>query len=140
MLAEFVSLHHVDSVRLANASEQWPDGFVKIGEFVHKIEVTSTHGGRRLGKEYRDISEPKLDWDPVENWVQRADAIPHYLEETIAAKSRKNYGSLCWLVVYLNMDEYGIRHRETARVIAEIKARYSANFEAVSILWKGQLY
>jgi len=138
VLAEFVRLTLVDQVRLATASEQWPDGQVRAGDKTHNIEVTSTHGGRRLGEEYRGVQAATLD--PVKNWIARAESIPHHLNEAINAKAEKNYGSACWLVVYLNINEYDIRQAEIERVIATIKARYAAAFEAISVLWKQKLY
>jgi hypothetical protein len=58
----------------------------------------------------------------------------------VRAKSQKHYGSSCWLVVYLNISEYGIRQKETEEVIALVKAPYAMSFEAISVLWKGRLY
>ncbi|HWX83302.1 MAG TPA: hypothetical protein VNZ48_06855 [Xanthobacteraceae bacterium] len=138
VLAEFAFLTRVDSVRLADSSEQWPDGYVKVGGKAHNVEITSTHGGRKLGQEYRDVKEPTLD--PVTNWVARAESIPHHLDAAISAKSKKKYGSPCWLVVYLNINERDIRQTETERAIAAIKARYSESFEAITVLWKEKLY
>jgi hypothetical protein len=149
VLAEFIRLQPVESVRLARRSDQWPDGFVKLQGRVRKIEITSTHGGRKLGREYRGISAPTLaKLDPVSNWIARADSISKYLAEAIGSKSRKKYGSPCWLVVYLNINwpyAYDIRQRETTQVIAETKARYAGTFEAISILstvfdglWRGR--
>jgi hypothetical protein len=140
VLAEFIRLQPVESVRLASRSDQWPDGFVKLQGRVRNIEVTSAHGGRKLGREYRGVSAPTLD--PVSNWIARADSIPKYLDEAIGSKSRKKYSSPCWLVVYLNINwpyANDIRQRETTQVIAETKARYAGSFEAISILWNGQL-
>lgn len=138
VLAEFARLKASDSVRLAAPSDQWPDGFVKLQGQIHNIEVTSTHGGRKLGQEYRHVVEPTLD--PVENWIERANSIPKYLDEAISGKSQKNYSSPCWLVVYLNISEYNIRQIETEQVIAATKARYAAAFVDISVLWKGKLY
>ena len=138
VLAEFVGLMPVEEVRLANSSEQWPDGYVKLSGKTHNIEVTSTHGGRRLGKEYRELKAPTLD--PVSNWIARAESIPHYLDEAIGAKSRKKYGSAYWLVVYLNINEYDIRQKETELVIRSVKARYASSFEEISVLWKQKMY
>lgn len=125
-------------MRLAGPSEQWPDGFVRLDGRDHNIEVTSTHGGRRLGQEYREVTGPTMD--PVENWIARADLIPKYLDEVINAKGEKRYSSPCWLVVYLNISEYGIRQKETEAVIAETKVRYAHMFQAISVFWKGRLY
>jgi hypothetical protein len=136
VLAKFARLKEVDSVRLE--SDQWPDGFIKLQGQAYNIEVTSTHGGRKLGREYRYARGPTLD--PVENWIKRADSIPKYLDEAISGKSKKNYGSPCWLVVYLNISEYNIRQIETEQVITATKARYASAFADISILWKGKLY
>jgi len=79
-------------------------------------------------------------FDPVEDWVARANSIPKYLDEAISGKSKKNYSSPCWLVVYLNISEYGIRQPETEQVIAATQARYAAAFVDITVLWKGKLY
>ena len=138
VLARFAVRQPADDVRLAERVAQWPDGFVHIAGRTHNIEVTSTHGGRKLGKQYREVKGPTMD--PVENRVERAESIPRYLDEAVAAKSQKHYSAPCWLVVYLNIGEYGIRQKETEAVIAEVKKRYGRAFEAISVLWKGRLY
>jgi hypothetical protein len=84
------------------------------------------------------VKEPTLD--PVDNWVERAESIPHYLEEAVSAKSRKRYGSACWLVVDLSINGYGIRQRETEEAIRAVKERYAGSFEKISVLWKRQVY
>ena len=140
VFAKFVRLQGAESVRLAAASDQWPDGFMKFDGQIHNIEVTSTHGGRKLGEEYRKVTGSTLSMDPVENWVERANSIPKYLEEAIGNKAKKKYASPCWLVVYLNISEYGIRQKETEKTIAETKNRYASVFFAISVLWKGKLY
>src|SRR6266480_5077634 len=63
---------------------RWP---MKLEGQIYNIKVTSTHGGRKLGQEYRNVSGPTLD--PVENWVARADSIPKYLDDAISTKPRR---------------------------------------------------
>jgi hypothetical protein len=138
VLAKFTRLQSVDQVRLAAHNENWPDGLIQIQNCNFSIEVTSTHGGRKLGDEYRNLKGWRLD--PVEDWITRANSIPKYLDEAISGKSKKNYASPCWLVVYLNISEYDIRQVETEQVIAATKARYAAAFVDISVLWKGKLY
>ena len=138
VLAELVTLTAVERVRLADDPEQWPDGYVKASGKTRNIEITSTHGGRKLGDEYRGVKAQTLD--PVCDWITRAEFIPRFLEGAIRAKSEKNYSSACWLVVYLNMNEYGIRQRETEHAIEDIKMRYAGSFEAISVLWKQKVY
>jgi hypothetical protein len=62
------------------------------------------------------------------------------LDEAINRKSKKNCSSPCWLVVYLNISEYGIRQIETEQVIAVTNARYAAAVVNITVLWKGRLY
>ena len=138
VLSAFATAHEAESVRLAGSTEQWPDGYVKISGRAHNVEITSTHGGRRLGEEYRTVSGPTID--PVENWVARAESIPRHLDDVLRSKSEKRYSSPCWLVVYLNISEWGIRQSETEAVIAATKARYTDVFEAISVLWKERFY
>jgi hypothetical protein len=138
VLARFALTEKAERVRLTEQSEQWPDGYVQRDGRIHNIEITSTHGGRKLGAEYREVTGPTMD--PVENWVARADSVPKYLDDAIRSKSEKRYGSPCWLVVYLNISEYGIRQKETEGIIAQTKARYESSFEAISVLWKGRIY
>ena len=138
VLAKFARKRDVDAVRLTPHNEVWPDGYVKIQSNTFNVEVTSTHGDRKLGEEYRHVKG--WQFDPVEDWVTRANSIPKYLDEVIRNKASKNYGSPCWLVVYLNISEYDIRQIETEQVIAATKARYAAAFIDISVLWKGKLY
>lgn len=140
VLAKFAARIGADDVRLADRREQWPDGFVRFNKRTTKVEVTSTHGGRRLGEEYR---KPRsMRFDPVEHWNARADSIPGYLDTSIRDKVSR-YGarySDCWLVVYLNIDEWGLRQREIEQVIAETMIRYNDHFQEISVFWKGKLY
>jgi hypothetical protein len=138
VLAKFARKRNLAEVCLAPRNEVWPDGYIKFDGHIFNIEVTSTHGDRKLGEEYRHVKG--WQFDPVENWVARADSIPKYLDEAIRNKVGKNYGSPCWLVVYLNISEYDIRQSEIEQVITDIKARYAAAFVDISILWKGKLY
>jgi hypothetical protein len=140
VLAKFAARIGAHQVRLADRRDQWPDGFVRVSKRTIKVEVTSTHGGRKLGEEYR---EPRgMRFDPVEDWHARADSIPGYLDGAIRNKVGRYGGrySDCWLVVYLNIDEWGVRQQEVEQVITEIMIRYCDHFREISVLWKGKLY
>jgi hypothetical protein len=142
VLAEFATKRRVGQVRLAPPNERWPDGYVKIEDRTFNVEVTSTHGGRKLGDEYRRVegAQPVVEHDPVEDWVARADSIPKHLDEAISRKASRNYASPCWLVIYLNINEWGIRQEQTKQVIAGAIDRHRDRFENISVLWKGALY
>jgi hypothetical protein len=51
------------------------------------------------------------------NWVERAAAIPAALEKAVSRKAAKRYGSATSLLVYLNINDYGIRQTETEAAI-----------------------
>jgi hypothetical protein len=137
-LARFVRHKPVGEIRLAVPSVQWPDGYVKIDRTIENVEVTSAMmPGREMWKEHQ-IDNGTWSHDPVENWVKRADAIPGALEEAIRRKA-KRYSSRMWLVVYLNIPEWGIRQVEIERAIAEIKQRYANSFDQLFVLWKDKL-
>jgi hypothetical protein len=142
VLADFANLRCVDQVRLAAPKENWPDGYVKIRGRSYAIEVTSAHGGRKLGEEYRALKGKGLvvEHDSVEDWVARAESIPFFLEKAIREKADKcaqACSSVCWLVVYLNISEWGIRQYESEQVIAGLFRKYRERFQNLSVLWKG---
>lgn len=138
VLAEFIRLTKVEHVRLADRSEQWPDGYIRLNNKVHYIEATSHHGGRKLGDEYgKDANlAPKL----IEGAQTRADLIPKSLDEAIRGKTDKNYGSKCWLVVYLNISGFGLDRRRIKKLILVTKEKYIQKFEAISVLWNGNSF
>ncbi len=140
VLAKFATKIGAEEVRLADRRERWPDGFVKLGERAFNIEVTSTHGDRKLGEEYRKPSGWRSD--PVEDWVARAESIPEYLDKAISDKVNRYEAACnaCWLAVYLNIDEWGIGQTQIEQVIADTISRYRDRFENLSVLWKGKLY
>jgi hypothetical protein len=140
ILAEFTFCWPVDQVRLTRPNEQWPDGQIRIGTAIENVEVTSAHEpGRRIGAEYKFTGKAELD--PVENWERRAATIPAALEKAIGDKIEKHYSNCgrMWLVVYLNINEYGIRQGECEALIAAIKHRHASSLGNLFVLWKDKL-
>jgi hypothetical protein len=138
VLAEFAHHKRAYKVRLVSSSDRWPDGQVEIGCKIENVEVTiALTPGRRMGAEYRFATRCELD--PVDNWVARAHAIPGALDKAITDKIAKRYSSRTWLLVYLNINEYGIRQVETEAAIANVKQRHAASFESIFVLWKDKL-
>jgi hypothetical protein len=138
-LAEFVRHHPVDRVRLAASSDSWHDGQVEIGPRTVNIEITiALTEGRRMGDEYKP-SSMKLRLDPVENWIERAEEIPAALEKAIEKKVAKNYSSDLRLLVYLNINDGGIRQLETEQAIARVKQRHAHSFGGLFVIWKDKL-
>ena len=139
-LAEFVvRFKSADQAWLSGPDDQWPDGYVRVGETTKNVEVTiADMPGRKMGKEYR--TDSGIEFDPVEDWAARADAIPEALETAIRKKIAKRYGSGVWLVIYLNLNDYGIRHQQTKLIIAQVKQKYANTFDALFVLWKDRIY
>jgi hypothetical protein len=136
VLAEFVGRRPVDQVRLAGPTDQWPDGYIRLDDKDHNVEVTSAHGGRKLGAEYKGVTKPELVRDHSANSGQ----ISSELDTAIQAKVAKHYASSCWLVVYLNIvDFFGNQQVEIEREIAAIKRKHAASFDAIYVLWKDKV-
>jgi hypothetical protein len=92
-LAEFVRHKPVDQVRLSGPSERWPDGQVRIGQETKSVEITvALTAGRKMGDEYKP-GPKKFRFDPVENWIARADGSPDALRKVIEKKIAKGYGN-----------------------------------------------
>lgn len=95
--------------------------------------------GRKIAEEYRS-RDRAVEHDPVENWVARADKIVPALRSSILKKTRKHYSIHPELLVYLNIDEWGIRQREIETQIANVLADDTKPFSAISVLWKGKVF
>jgi hypothetical protein len=136
VLAEVVGELTVDEVRLAAPADQWPDGYVRVGGKDHNVEVTSTHGGRKLGAEYRNVTKPEL----VQSIAAPVGKIARDLDAAIQAKVAKHYGSRSWLVVYLNIhDWFGIRQTVAESAIERMKQMHAQSFDAIYVLWKDKV-
>jgi hypothetical protein len=144
VLAELSNHQPFVRIRLAKVSEEPPDGYAQTetGEVI-KIEVTSAWlPGRRLGDEY-GLKE-RIQPDPVENCIKRAESISSALEKAINDKLEKlkySRPSQFALVVDLTfISDGGMRQGETERAIANIKDRYGPAFRHLWILWKEKVF
>jgi hypothetical protein len=144
VLAELSKHKQFAQIRLANVSEEPPDGYARTetGEVI-KIEVSSAWPpGRHLGDEYK--LQERLRHDPVENCIERAESIPAALEKAINGKLEKlkySRPSLFALVVDLTfISDGGMRQAETKRAIANIKDKYGPAFQHLWILWKDKVF
>ena len=43
-------------------------------------------------------------------------------------------------MIYLNLNEYGIRQVQTKLIIAQVKQKYAKAFDALFVLWKDRIY
>jgi hypothetical protein len=136
VLAEVVIHVPVDQVRLAVPTDRWPDGYVRVDNKEHNVEVTSAHGGRKLGAEYKNVTKPEL----VLSIAVPVGKVERDLDAAIQAKVDKHYGSRSWLVVYLNINDwFGIRQAESESAIDRVKLKHAQSFDAIYVLWKDKV-
>lgn len=138
ILAKCAKLKGLDTIRLSDVDP--PDAFCRSDGVEKPIEITEVlEPGRRRGLELKP-GMPTIWSDPVENWVERATAIPNALASRLQSKKAKEYPFGTELFVYLNIDEWGIRQLE---IEGEIRSQLSSScqpFGAIYVLWKDKLF
>lgn len=114
--AKFDTLRSTQSVRLVAERERWPDFQLQAGGQKQQWEFTEADvPGRRRGDEYRaqaehvDAAGSFVQDDPVEGWIARAQLVPTALGEAVRRKLAQRYAHRVPLLIYLNINEYGIR-------------------------------
>jgi hypothetical protein len=134
-------LARVRNAKVRLVATEWPDFELKTDSRIEQFEcVEADVAGRRRGEEYRNADPSKTYFDPVENWIARAEAIPPALQKAIEKKIGKRYGSKANLLVYLNISEFGIRQAEIETSFAEIAKKGKDHFTSICILWKNKAY
>lgn len=137
--AEFASARKAERVRLVE--DNWPDFELRFGGSIERFEaVEADDPERRRGLEYTEGKIGKVEHDPVEKWIARAEAAPRWLSVACARKVAKNYGSRASLVIYLNVSEYGIRFKEVQASFPGATASVKDRFDSVWILWQSNAY
>jgi hypothetical protein len=115
VIAKFLKWRPHKRARLSSREEAWPDGLFESACGVVNIEVTEAfEPGRRRGEQFKPEA-PRVRHDPVEDWVRRAEQIPAALEKAITDKAAKRYSSPFTLLVYLNINEWGIRRARPSK-------------------------
>jgi hypothetical protein len=138
LLAEFALKHGAISVRLADASDQFPDGYVTVpGTKTLKVEVTEAdHEDRRRGDEYKDGGKAKAR--PTDD-SEGVNVIEKELERVIQKKARKRYKPKPTLVVWLNLDKQEIEEGDVVAVLEKTRSKYRESFEKIYLLWRGKV-
>ena len=136
--ATFASARSADSVRLV--SDNWPDFELQLNGRVTAFEVVEADDpDRRRGDEYRE-DDGDVEYDPVEDWIVRAEQAPNWIKAAARKKAELNYCSGASLVIYLNLSEFGIRQRQVESCFrAETEIAKDA-FDAIWVLWKDRAY
>ena len=143
--ATFASLRGADAVRLV--PDDRPDFQVRMIGVDENWEFTEADvKGRERGREYHaDAARAAagislVEDDPVEEWHARADQVPSALHDRAAKKASKNYPVGTRLLIYLNIDEHGIRQQEIEACMAAATAPAKGAFAEVWVLWKSKGY
>jgi len=133
----FANVVGATTVRLID--DQWPDFELRLNENLIRFETTEADvPGRKRGDEYRQ--SPQMMEDPVEDWIARAEAVPGALKTAVRKKKAKLYSKHENLLIYLNIGEYGIRHREIIAAFPDATKDARDIFKSVWILWKQQAF
>jgi len=133
----FAEVVGAKTVRLID--DQWPDLEVELDDQLIRFEaIEADMPDRRRGDEYK--LAPRMYEDPVENWVARAEAVPGALQTAVRKKRAKHYSKHENLLIYLNIGEFGIRHREIIAAFPDATKDARDIFKSVWILWKEQAF
>ncbi len=126
-----------DAIRLNH--DDPPDAFAKHGKTEIPIEITEVMEPERRPAAFYRQSSSKISLDPVENWIKRAEELPGALEASIKRKSRNSYPANTELLIYLNIQEFGIRQKKIESQISSILTQ-PAPFALIHVLWQGKLF
>jgi hypothetical protein len=117
-----------------------PDAFVKRGEIDTPIEITEVLEPGRKPSLFYKAKTPELILDPGEDWIKRAEAIPDALRSRLADKAKRAYTKGTELLVYLNIDELGVRQEEIESQLLSILPSSTGSFAMTHVIWKYKLF
>ena len=141
--ARFSAIRGAVAVRLI--PDPRPDFEVRTHQGQEAWELTEADvPGRRRGQEYSeavarvDAGFSAVEDDSVENWHARADHAAPSILRLAVKKAGKSYTPDTRLLIYLNIDEFGIRHQEIEAAMLDATAPARDAFAEVWVLWKSQ--
>ncbi len=134
----FINLVPCDAVRLFDGN--WPDFQTRQRDIIKGYEVAEViDPNRRRGAE--NWNAESVIPDPEEDWHKRAALILPTLRAVIAKKVGKHYpANEAALLLYLNIDEWGVRQRELEADFHAATQLAKDKFTDVWLLWKVRLY
>ena len=148
LAGKFGTILKYDVVRLIDERLQWPDFDARKGGIIEWVEcVEALLSDRRRADEYREmerrknLDEPIGEADPVENWIARAELLPCALHKAVSSKRKKQYSdSSPSLMIYLNIDEYGIRRDVILQKMPASVASAKRHFSRIWVLWQDEIF
>ena len=137
-IAEFVTLHPVDEVRLNDPDAQHPDAYVRTGGEVVEVEATEAlNSGRRRGDEYQRPLIVRHS-TPEEREARRAELEPAIRRAIEKKVDRGNHNGL--LLVYVELQIHFELTPDEEALVAAIKQRYRPKFRDIYVVCKGRVY
>ncbi len=105
---------------------------------IQQFEATEAdRDGRRRGDEPDSF---ELEFDPVEQWRARFEAIPEALTRVVTKKIAKDYLPGVGLVIYVNLGCYGAYIHEGLPILQNGTAPAKDKFRIVLVMWEGTVY
>ena len=146
--AQFARGRHALAARLVSARDQWPDFEIRTrGRELQRWEFTEVDDPRRRrGQEMRRVEARRAAAKsatksvPIDRLTKQAERVPGWIRKRCKDKVAKHYSSRAGLLVYLNWNEFGVRHAEIERSFSAATASAKDAFTEVWILWKARLY
>lgn len=135
---KFASAIEAQKIRLVQ--DNWPDfEIIANGKLLTFEIVEADDPIRKRGLEYRSDTLEIID-DPIEDWIARSNQAGDWIRSACQWKFEKHYTSGSNLVIFLNMNEWGIRQNEIVSIFPESTEIIKDSFDSVWILWKNKIY
>ena len=142
--ASFVEQRRADAVRLIPANDQ-SDFELQFGNRKEQWKFAPAEGlnprcGSVTSACHFAVAERGLQDDPVSAWIARAETAPEAMRAQCAATAARHYSGWVRLLVYLEVQEYGIRQREIEASFPSATAPAKDAFSEVWVFWKERAY
>lgn len=136
--AEFGMAREAAKVRLISADR--PDFELCVNDEIEAFEaVEADNPRRRRGDEYR-YKAHKVGHSGIEDWISESEQAYHWLRRSCEKKKRKGYSENTNLIIYLNLNDFGIRYREVEDCFSAATEIVKDEFSSVWVLWKLKAY
>jgi hypothetical protein len=136
VIASFARRINASHARLLPETPGGVDGQIRHGDRVTDVEVTAAIEADRKPS----LEKPGVEHDPVEKWEARFQHIAPQLNARISEKAEKPYAATTTLLVYLNINEWGIRQKVVLDQIERLQSRNRTRFDDLRILWKDRWF
>lgn len=134
---KFGIARQASAIRLVEG--EWPDLELKVDGKIEAFELVEADlPQRRRGQEYKQRAAQGGDAQhyPIEEWQAAAAQAPSAVRTAANKKAGKKYDGKAGLLIYLNINEFGIRQAEIEACLPAAVAPAAPQFESIWVLWK----